>query len=220
MVRVLVVEDDPGERSLFAGSLAACEYEVIEAATTAQAVATLRSSSVDVVVLDARFSSRSAGHHLTPALPAGARVPAAVVVMGHPDEATLLSGRRNGICVCLAKPFQVDRLSDAVACIVQLSAESSLPSPTQPTASRHPTADNAAGHRAPSHVGDGFHWRPLPAERAFVEHIANDLHTSINQALRLIVRRAMRPRADDGRDDRFASGPRSSQRPNVAGGGH
>jgi DNA-binding NtrC family response regulator len=117
--RVLVVDDEPSVRLVCRINLELDDYEVLEAASLAQARAVLAEQPVDVVVLDRRLGNERGDALVAECHERRPRVPV-LVVTGSVDPAQ--AGPADADAV-LAKPFDVGEL---VATVRELASTSSV----------------------------------------------------------------------------------------------
>ncbi|HEY3064768.1 MAG TPA: response regulator [Methylomirabilota bacterium] len=111
---VLVVHDEPQTRSLLSELLTRCDYEVVTAANGAEAVAALRETPPDVVLLDLTIPGMS-GLEVMERIQAARPSTPVIVLSGSPDDSAALGAVRMGAYAYLPKPFEFEHLQRLVA---------------------------------------------------------------------------------------------------------
>ena len=112
---ILVVEDDRTSADLFRRVLTMEGYRVLLAGSGDAALETARTEHPDLVVLDIIIPSPN-GFDVCARLkqdPATRQVPI-VLISGLPEQANWLHGRELGAVDFLAKPFELDQLTERV----------------------------------------------------------------------------------------------------------
>jgi DNA-binding response OmpR family regulator len=112
-VRVLIVDDDPGIRSVV--RVALDEMDVVEAPGGAEALALMTSETVDVVVLDVMMP-RMNGFQVLAQIRRNPQLRELPVVMltAKVGEADHVRGLRGGADAYVTKPFDIDALTDMI----------------------------------------------------------------------------------------------------------
>ena len=107
--RLLVVDDDAGQRQLLAGYLAPLGHEVLTAGSGAEAVAVLDRGPVDLLISDVRMPGISG---LALLRLARARLPQlpVILVSAYADVRDAVNAMRDGALNYLAKPIDLDEL--------------------------------------------------------------------------------------------------------------
>jgi CheY-like chemotaxis protein len=138
MTRILVVEDDDAIRGLLSEVLRDDGYQVREATNGVEALATVRESPPDLIVLDLMMPVMNGWTFLEECRRSDscADIPVVVTSASHDLPRTADKLRTMGVRTCLTKPFDVDGL----LALVELYA------PTDPD-------DRAAAVEAPSSAG-------------------------------------------------------------------
>lgn len=111
---VLIVEDDPGVARLQERRLRRAGYEVVNAASAAEALATLEKQRVDLMFLDYRLPDQVNGLDLYAQLKAKGRELPVILVTGFSDDATVVAALRAGVRDYVTKsPEYLDYLPEA-----------------------------------------------------------------------------------------------------------
>jgi len=105
---ILLVDDDAEMRALLGEVLRPEGYIVEEAATGAEAFASLRNHSFAAIIMDKNRPGLS-GLHLLPSLRAISR-DTPVVLMTTLADAAYLDGLSGGLCEVIFKPFRMEEL--------------------------------------------------------------------------------------------------------------
>jgi putative two-component system response regulator len=121
-MQALVVDDDPAIGRLVARNLATHGFDVLTAASLAEARELARTSSFDVVVSDVGLPDGS-GIDLVVDLHAADERMATVVMTGAANEATVSDALGRGVDEYLSKPFTAEQLNVAVAAAVRRRTE-------------------------------------------------------------------------------------------------
>jgi two-component system chemotaxis response regulator CheY len=117
--KILVVDDDDSTRKLIGLSLAATDYEIIEASSGVDALQILENSTVDGIVTDYRMPTMN-GVELVRFLRSDQRwrkLPVVMVSCCFTSE-SITEATNAGVARCLAKPFRRQHLQDVVRRIV------------------------------------------------------------------------------------------------------
>jgi len=124
VIKVLLVDDDPGVRFALTEVLRDRGYVVVSVGSGAQALASL--TGVDVVVTDLSMPGMD-GLELTsricrtrPELPV-------ILLTAHGSEAVGRLATANGACGCLSKPFDIDEIGRVIEHVVRENRGSSAP---------------------------------------------------------------------------------------------
>ena len=125
--RVMVVEDDAPLRSALAASLAAHDYEVVEAGSAEEAVVRAGQQLPDLVLLDLTLPSAD-GHHALRRIRSFSTVPIVVLTVrdGLADKVAALD---DGADDYVVKPFEVDELLARVRAALRRRPEAAGPAP-------------------------------------------------------------------------------------------
>ncbi|HUI25008.1 MAG TPA: response regulator [Candidatus Kryptonia bacterium] len=138
--RILVVDDDPSIRLVIDHALTASGYEIATCDDGSEVMDHLARARFDVVILDLympgmngfevlrRIREPSTGLLPAPQTPPTVKV---LVVSAHSDTATMQFVLKRGADTCLAKPFD---LGDLIQAVRQLTVE--VPSPSRPRRAR------------------------------------------------------------------------------------
>jgi DNA-binding response OmpR family regulator len=116
VIKVLLVDDDPGVRFALTEVLRDRGYGVVSVGSGAQALAAL--AGVDVVVTDLSMPGMD-GLELTqricrcsPGLPV-------ILLTAHGSEAVGKLATNHGACECLSKPFDIDEIGRVIEYVVR-----------------------------------------------------------------------------------------------------
>jgi CheY-like chemotaxis protein len=113
--RLLVVEDEPDLRNALVESLTLLQYDVIEAANGAEALALLeQGTAVDLIICDV-IMPQMGGLPFMQALQRLNAPPPVIFVTGHPLDIEPDNLREMGVRNVLSKPVQPAQLSQAIA---------------------------------------------------------------------------------------------------------
>jgi two-component system cell cycle response regulator DivK len=125
---VLLVEDDPDTREMYALFLGSVGYRVVQAANGQAALDAVRHHRPDIVVTDLAMPVMD-GFCLTRNLRAHAttRSVPIIAVTGHRVPTTPHLAREAGCCCLFTKPFLPDSLLDAVRSMLDACPRSCLP---------------------------------------------------------------------------------------------
>lgn len=108
-IRILVVDDEPAIRRLLSVGLGTQDYEVLSAATAAQAEAEVARAQPDLVILDLGLPDRPGQDLLRAWRAAGVAVPV-VILSSRTDEAGIVAALDAGADDYVAKPFGMNEL--------------------------------------------------------------------------------------------------------------
>ncbi|MCO6047363.1 sigma-54 dependent transcriptional regulator [Aeoliella sp. ICT_H6.2] len=112
--RILVVDDHPRSRESVAAALRASDYEVHAAASAVEGLAYLRSHACDVVITDLQMPGMDGLEFIREIARLG--LPTEVLMItAHASIATAVEAMRYGAFDYLEKPFDIERLENAVA---------------------------------------------------------------------------------------------------------
>lgn len=111
-ISVLVVDDERTVAGMLAAVLKTEGYEVATAASTADAVAMLRTRAFDVVITDMRMESNTSGYDVARAASAQTQDPAIILLTGYPMPAR--EWRQSGAHAMLQKPAPIPRLLETI----------------------------------------------------------------------------------------------------------
>lgn len=115
--KVLIVDDDPGIRTLSGFTLMREGYDVFYESEGTSALARLYQEDFDLVLLDLRLPYLS-GDHLMKLLRDKDRIPAKVLIIsGLPVEVISSTAKRYGAAGYLEKPYSPRELADKVAAL-------------------------------------------------------------------------------------------------------
>ena len=126
--KVLIVDDDVNILSAFEGFLKAEHCTMIACTNADDALQTLGAQRVQLVISDVRLKNKSGVtlliriRQLYPTLPV-------IVITGHPYLITERDIRLCGASYYFLKPFELDKLRDAVRKCLHLSSEKHHPYP-------------------------------------------------------------------------------------------
>jgi len=126
--RILVVDDDPAQRSLFESFLASRGFEVITASSGDEAFALLQSRPVDMMISDVRMPGMSGLEVLRRLGEGAARLPV-VMVTAYPDIRDAVGAIRDGAVNYLVKPIDLDELLSLVEESIGVSRRRESPEP-------------------------------------------------------------------------------------------
>lgn len=117
---ILIVEDDPGVARLQERRLRRAGYEVVTAATAAEALAALEQQHVDLMLVDYRLPDQVNGLELYSQLKATGRELPVILVTGFSDDATVIAALRAGVRDYVTKsPEYLDYLPEAAARVLR-----------------------------------------------------------------------------------------------------
>ena len=120
MPRILIADDDDGVRSMLARRLTSAGYEVLEATDGRRCLDVLRTTPVDLVILDIFMPELDGIAVIARASRDFAHVPILAMSGGGTvaRDQTLEIARRLGAAGTLSKPFEQDELVSAVRDLV------------------------------------------------------------------------------------------------------
>src|SRR4051812_36050588 len=119
---ILVVDDDPSQRSLLQSFLASQGFEIIAAPSGAEALATLKNREVSMMVSDVRMPGMSGLETLRRARKEHENLPV-LLVTGYADIREAVGAMRDGAVNYLSKPIDLDELLASVRQAIGLSRE-------------------------------------------------------------------------------------------------
>lgn len=111
--RILVVDDAPNTRELLRRNLSNCGYDVLLAEGVQEAVRSLESERVDLVITDLKMP-RISGMDLVKYVHENYRDTGVMMVTGYPTVEGAVEAMKRGAIEYLAKPFTDEELFDAV----------------------------------------------------------------------------------------------------------
>ena len=116
MARILIVDDDPGVRSVLRRMLAREGHEVLEEDNGARALARLVELAPDVVVSDIYMPEMDGIEFLIQLGDAAPDIPVIAISGGGPSGGThiLKDAEELGACATLAKPFTYDEIHEVL----------------------------------------------------------------------------------------------------------
>ncbi|MEM9131162.1 MAG: response regulator transcription factor [Actinomycetota bacterium] len=142
--RILVVDDDSSMRAFVRRNLEARQYEVEECANGMEALATVRHSPVDLVVLDIMMPHLD-GYETCRRLRVFSDVPV-IVLTAMADERDIVAALDCGADDCLTKPFGVEELMARVrSALRRASVDSHVE--TEPRINHRDLSFNVAANR-------------------------------------------------------------------------
>ena len=106
---VLIVDDEAAARYGIRRALEKEKYQLVEAATIAEADAIVTTLQPDAVVLDVRLAAESGLDYL-PELAARPNAPSVVILTAHGNERLAVEAIKKGAFDYLSKPFEIDEL--------------------------------------------------------------------------------------------------------------
>jgi DNA-binding NtrC family response regulator len=112
-VRILIVDDDPGQRSLLDSFLRSQKFETVLAESGAQALETLRAGKFDMMISDVRMPGLSGLETLRLARQEHAMLPV-LLITAFTDVREAVAAMRDGAVNYLSKPIDLDELLDGV----------------------------------------------------------------------------------------------------------
>ena len=183
--RILIVDDDPGQRSLLDSFLRSQGFETVLAASGEQALEILRSQEFGMMISDVRMPGMSGLETLRRARQEHSVLPV-LLVTAYADIREAVGAMRDGALNYLAKPIDLDELLATVqqATGIAKSAPAQVQRRPATAATRHRqepadaggvsrcVADCAFGEPHPDHRrkrrGQGSRWRTsfMPGARA------------------------------------------------------
>lgn len=110
---VLVVDDDPSQRQLFAESVRQLGFAVLEAGSGEEAVAIVSRRSPDLVLLDVRLPGIS-GLEVLPRMREVRPDLPVLLITAYADVRDAVAGLKSGACDYLTKPVDLEELKTAV----------------------------------------------------------------------------------------------------------
>src|ERR1700722_10269310 len=111
--RILIVDDDPGQRSLLNSFLTSQGIKTTVVDSGERALSVLRSEDIKMMISDVRMPGMSGLETLRQARKEHARLPI-LLVTAYPDVRDAVDAIRDGAVDYLAKPIDLDQLLAAV----------------------------------------------------------------------------------------------------------
>jgi len=111
--RILVVDDEPGVRSLFQEALSRFGYDVTVAANGEQAIGFAKSQDFQIAFLDIKMAGLN-GVETLKALKKANPTLSAVMITGYAGEDLVSESFTEGASFCLAKPFGIAKIIETV----------------------------------------------------------------------------------------------------------
>ena len=118
--RILIVDDDPGQRSLLNSFLRGQGFETVTVDSGQRALETLRASKFDMMISDVRMPGLSGLETLRLARKEHATLPV-LLVTAFTDIRDAVAAMRDGAVNYLAKPIDLDSLLDSVRQAIGIS---------------------------------------------------------------------------------------------------
>ena len=110
--KILIVDDDPGIRSLCSRFLGASDHEITEAEAGEEAAACL-SQNFDIVLTDLKMPGPVNGNELAHRVRSSSNADV-IIMTGSPELETALQAMREGASDYLIKPFSLENLRHTV----------------------------------------------------------------------------------------------------------
>ncbi|MCS7090055.1 MAG: sigma-54 dependent transcriptional regulator [Verrucomicrobiota bacterium] len=126
--RILIVDDDPGQRSLLESFLRSQGYATLTASSGEEALSLLQSQSVDLLISDVRMPGLSGLETLRRARQQNARIPV-LLVTAYADIREAVGAMRDGALNYLPKPIDLDELLECVRQAIGQSLSEPLATP-------------------------------------------------------------------------------------------
>jgi len=123
--RILIVDDDPGQRSLLDSFLRSQGFDTVVADSGERALELLRAGNVNMMISDVRMPGLSGLETLRRARQEHATLPV-LLVTAYADIRDAVVAMRDGALNYLAKPIDLDELLDSVRQATGLSGETPL----------------------------------------------------------------------------------------------
>jgi DNA-binding NtrC family response regulator len=123
--RILIVDDDPGQRSLLDSFLRSQGFDTVLADSGERALELLRAGNISMMISDVRMPGLSGLETLRRARQENATLPV-LLVTAYADIRDAVVAMRDGAVNYLAKPIDLDELLDSVRQATGLSAETPL----------------------------------------------------------------------------------------------
>src|SRR5208282_6735071 len=124
-VRILIVDDDPGQRSLLDSFLRSQKFETVLAESGRQALEFLRTGKFDMMISDVRMPGLSGLETLRLARKEHATLPV-LLVTAFTDVRDAVAAMRDGAVNYLAKPIDLDELLATVCQAIGISESAPL----------------------------------------------------------------------------------------------
>ena len=116
MPRILIVDDDPGQRSLLDSFLRSQGFETVVVDSGERALETLRAGKFDMMISDVRMPGLTGLETLRRARKEHAALPV-LLVTAFTDVRDVVAAMRDGAVNYLAKPIDLDELLASVRCV-------------------------------------------------------------------------------------------------------
>ena len=123
--RILIVDDDPGQRSLLNSFLTSQGFKTVVVDSGERALSALRSEEISMMISDVRMPGMSGLDTLRQARKMKARLPI-LLVTAYTDVRDAVHAIRDGAVDYLAKPIDLDQLLAAVRTATGLSTQTPL----------------------------------------------------------------------------------------------
>lgn len=123
--RILIVDDDPGQRSLLDSFLRSQGFETVLASSGQQALDTLRKEQFGMMISDVRMPGMTGLETLRHARQQNAMLPV-LLVTAYADIREAVSAMRDGALSYLAKPIDLDELLETVQQVTGVSRSAAL----------------------------------------------------------------------------------------------
>ncbi len=117
--RILVVDDEPGLRTMLTFELNFLGYESVTAENAEQALALLRESKYDLMITDVRMPGSMDGIELVEFFRKEDPGLKAVFITGFTLEDRLDAALKNPLSRCLKKPFDLNELSSVMSALLR-----------------------------------------------------------------------------------------------------
>jgi DNA-binding NtrC family response regulator len=125
MPRILIVDDDPGQRSLLNSFLRSQEFETVAVDSGKQALETLRTGKFDMIISDVRMPGLTGLETLRLVRKEYATLPV-LLVTAFTDVRDAVAAMRDGAVNYLAKPIDLDELLASVRQAIGISESAPL----------------------------------------------------------------------------------------------
>src|SRR5580658_5830412 len=120
MPRILIVDDDPGQRSLLNSFLRSQDFETVTADSGERALELLRTAKFDLMISDVRMPGLSGLETLRLARKEHSTLPV-LLVTAYTDVRDAVAAMRDGAVNYLAKPIDLDELLATVRQAIGIS---------------------------------------------------------------------------------------------------
>lgn len=111
--KILVVDDEPGYRDMLCMDLTDRGYDVLSAGDGIQAMETLQTHEVDLILTDMRMP-RMDGYSMAVEIRKTRPGMPIVLMTGHALEEKVEELIAHGAAACVRKPFDIDHLADTI----------------------------------------------------------------------------------------------------------